>query len=53
MESAIQLAKDAESRKLEIEKLRDLPRDLVGRLKRLGLSRLWVAKTYGGSQQTY
>ena len=43
MESAIKIAQQAEKRKDEIEKNRNIPTDLIDQMKSYSLSRLWVA----------
>jgi len=50
MEAAIKIAQQAEKRKEEIEKNRNIPTDLIDQMKAHSLSRLWVAKEYGGAQ---
>lgn len=50
MEAAINIAQEAEKRKEEIETNRNIPTDLVDQMKSLSLSRLWLAKEYGGAQ---
>ncbi|NJL11899.1 MAG: hypothetical protein HC913_02070 [Microscillaceae bacterium] len=46
------LAQEAETRSREIDELRALPADLMGRLKASSVLRLWVAQAYGGHQAT-
>ncbi|MEL6191953.1 MAG: acyl-CoA dehydrogenase family protein [Bacteroidota bacterium] len=52
MQAAIAIAKQAEERKEEIEKSRNLPTDLIDQAKVQSLPRMWVAEKYGGSQQS-
>ncbi|MEM6768827.1 MAG: hypothetical protein AAF655_28070, partial [Bacteroidota bacterium] len=52
MQAAISIAKQAEERKEEIENSRNLPTDLMTQAKEHSLPRMWVAKKYGGSQQS-
>lgn len=52
MEAATKIAQQAEKRKEEIEKNRNIPKDLVNQMKALSLSRLWVAKEYNGAQMS-
>ena len=52
MEAAISIAKEAEKRKSEIEQQRNVPKDIIDETKALSLSRLWVAKEYGGPQMS-
>ncbi|MGB1241348.1 MAG: acyl-CoA dehydrogenase family protein [Chitinophagales bacterium] len=46
----ISLAQEAENRKAEIELLRNIPKDLIQRVKDLGLVKKWTAKEYDGEQ---
>ncbi|MFK7907149.1 MAG: acyl-CoA dehydrogenase family protein [Chitinophagales bacterium] len=46
----ISLAQEAENRKAEIESLRNIPKDLIQKVKDLGLVKKWAAKEYGGEQ---
>lgn len=50
MNAAIKLAKEAENRKSEIEKLRNIPKDIIATAKAIGLVKLWAAQSYGGAQ---
>lgn len=50
-ELLISLGKKAESRREEINSLRNLPDDLALELKQTGILRLWVAKAYGGMEK--
>lgn len=50
MDHVILLAKEAESRKEEIEALRNLPQDLVAKVKSAGLVKMWAAKDCGGAE---
>ena len=52
MDAAIKIAQQAEKRKEEIEKGRNIPKDLIDQMKALSLSRLWVAKEYNGAQMS-
>ena len=52
MQAAIDIAKEAEKRKKEIEDTRDIPADLVDKAIEISLSRLWVAKAYSGPQKS-
>jgi len=49
--SHIILAKEAETRKDEIEKLRNLPNDIMHRAKLLGLEKMWATKECGGCEK--
>ncbi len=44
------LGEEAERRKEEIHKLRNIPVDLMDKVKKAGLVKLWAAKTYGGQE---
>lgn len=48
--SIIVLAQEAENRRTEIESLRKIPKDLIQKVKDLGLVKKWAAKEYGGEQ---
>ena len=48
--AALVLAQEAEQRKEEIETLRNIPEDIIARVKQAGLVRLWTAKAYEGPQ---
>lgn len=50
IQTAISLAKEAEERKVEIETLRNIPTDLMDKVKTAGLVKMWAAKAYGGQQ---
>jgi len=52
MQAAINIAKEAEKRKAEMEQGRNIPKDIIQQVKDLSLSRLWVAKEYGGAQMS-
>lgn len=52
MQSAISLAREAEQRKVEIEQLRNIPEDLIERVKKAGLVQMWRAKTKSHSPST-
>lgn len=44
------LGEEAESRKEEIHDLRNIPVDLMNKVKEAGLVKLWAAKKYGGQE---
>ena len=44
------LGKEAEERKKEIEKGRNIPTDLMSKVKEAGLVKMWAAKVYGGQE---
>ena len=48
LDTLISIAKEAETRRLEIEQSLNLPKDLVDRLKESGILRLWVSQRDGG-----
>lgn len=48
----IDLAKEAEKRKEEIESTRNLPLDLMAKVKELGLVKMWATKECGGSESS-
>lgn len=52
MQAAIEIAKEAEKRKKEIEDNRDIPADLIAQTRAQSLSRLWVAEAYAGLQMS-
>lgn len=47
-----EVAAEAGARAAEIEQLRHLPADLVGRLVATGVFKLWVPRAYGGAEAT-
>lgn len=50
IDQAINIAKDAESRKSEIEELRDIPVDIIEKIKIAGLVKMWATKACYGSE---
>lgn len=52
VETAISIAQEAEQRKDEIDKIRNIPDDLIQKIKDEGLVRQWTPKVYGGHQRS-
>jgi len=50
MNSFLNLAKEAEQRKSEIEQLRNIPQDIIQKVKKDGLVKMWATKEVGGSE---
>lgn len=50
LNQAIAVAKEAESRKLEIEALRNIPTDITDTIKSAGLVKMWATISCGGTE---
>jgi alkylation response protein AidB-like acyl-CoA dehydrogenase len=50
LNQAVSIAKEAELRKQEIEKLRNTPADIIDKIKSAGLVKMWAIKSCGGSE---
>ena len=48
--TAVELAREAERRKQEIEEMRNIPEDMMQRVKAVGLVRMWAANRFNGGQ---
>lgn len=46
----IEIAKQAEIRKIEIQESRNIPSDLINQVKQAGLVKMWTAKKYNGAE---
>ncbi len=52
MNSHVEIAKEAEDRKAEIEQLRNIPDNLMHQVKEAGLVKLWGSKAVGGGERS-
>jgi len=46
----LNIAKEAEARKEEIEQLRNIPEDIISQVKQAGLVKAWATRSVGGSE---